>query len=412
MRILDAVDAHGRSLLEWMRYNYKIGYREILNYVFDEIKTYFYDEYDFHLRRIDIYRTITTYRPRTILHWMIECHQPQLFSEHFRKLNPDTASDLIYRRNNFNDTPSIIHMASEQGCLEIIEFLHKFDSKIIEFKDNHQQSPLIFAASRGHESIVDFLIKSKADLNCVTIANNQYHEDHGKSALCWAITDGHKNIAIKLIDASADINLTCRKKVHAIHLAAEKGELEVLKKLLSLNESLIHVEDGNWQTPLFYAVTAASSKTLQNQLEMIRYLILSGTDVNHISSNKNTVFSHAIENNCPIEIFEEILKSGFDVLQAENSSLILINQENSFVPIAVKHNRLDILELLVNNHPELLKQNNINGEALLKFANESKRLARHTFSHSLFFNKEEIMQLDESKSSTLLSTDGLCGLRG
>ncbi|KAH7040872.1 uncharacterized protein B0I36DRAFT_311671 [Microdochium trichocladiopsis] len=77
-----------------------------------------------------------------------------------------------------------------------------------------------------------------------------------RTALHWAIRSGHGHIALLLIDAGADFSGADLNRVTAFTAACESCQLEVVRKMLDSDSTLVDQTDDYGRTPLFNAIWA------------------------------------------------------------------------------------------------------------------------------------------------------------
>ena len=175
-----------------------------------------------------------------------------------------------------------LHYASERGDLKVVKVLlnNFYKGANIDVEDGDRCTSLMLAAERGHFDISLHLINCGADIS--------KKDGHKRTALHYAsergdlkvveallgkgaeidVEDGdcctplmlaaereHIDILLCLINhgARADVYKKDRHKRTALHYASERGDLKVVKILLSKGAE-IDVEDENCCTPLILAV--------------------------------------------------------------------------------------------------------------------------------------------------------------
>jgi ankyrin repeat protein len=93
-----------------------------------------------------------------------------------------------------NKGHALLHYAAMCGQLDIMRDLIKKGAEV-NIKDTRNQSPLLWAASKGHHEMVAFLITQGADINSST--RNSVSEHHNYTPLDWASLGKHtQTIAI------------------------------------------------------------------------------------------------------------------------------------------------------------------------------------------------------------------------
>jgi integrin-linked kinase len=121
-----------------------------------------------------------------IFHWIRESNAIQV-----RMWLDDTEHDM----NQGDDHQfSPLHWAAKGGHLKIVEMLISRGARV-HTTNMGDDTPLHLAAAHGHKDVVQILLRHKADVNSVN--------EHGNSALHYACFWGFTDIAEELIDAGA-----------------------------------------------------------------------------------------------------------------------------------------------------------------------------------------------------------------
>lgn len=187
-----------------------------------------------------------------------------------------------------NATPDIF-LAAKTGnptdmalCLKHI-FLH------VDIKNNHDKTPIMLAASRGHHEVVKLLIFRRANLKqtnkngdsllALAAKNGKLEtvslllgagvksdkKNHsGHTALMLAAENDHAGVVELLIQHNANFNEVNRDHETALILAAKNGHLAVVKTLVA-EGAFIRAADGEGRTALAWA-------TENGHLEVVRFL--------------------------------------------------------------------------------------------------------------------------------------------
>lgn len=114
-------------------------------------------------------------------------------------------------------------------------------------------------------SIVECLILSGTDINI--------RSTRGHNVLVECIDFGNPVLAIPLIDAGIDLSATTCEGNTALHLAAEKGYIDVVRRLLQTDSIDVCAQTVIGNTPLHLAVMKAVHYNSSNQ---VSYLVLLG----------------------------------------------------------------------------------------------------------------------------------------
>lgn len=158
-------------------------------------------------------------------------------------------SDDFYAAIRANDLPKLESML-KQGAS-------------VNTKDNHDVTPLMYAAAAGSVEAMKLLIDKGADVN----ARNMFES----TALIWSATDIRK---IKLLlDRGADVNAVSKQGRTTLLLAALSDHSAEIVRLLIAKGAKTKVADKLGMTTL----TAAA---LGNDTETVRLLIIDSGDIN------------------------------------------------------------------------------------------------------------------------------------
>lgn len=152
-----------------------------------------------------------------------------------------------------------------------------------------------------------------------------------------------------LIEKGADVNLISHDST-PLGFASFNTCFECIKILLA-NGANINGTDSMLKIPLMYALTKSAelfSKTNLNNntnedknsyIDIIKYLINKGSDLNHRDIYGWTSIYYAIEYGATIQIIELLLRNGSDVRNLSNIG-------NSVLQIACKRRSLDVIKVL------------------------------------------------------------------
>lgn len=108
-------------------------------------------------------------------------------------------------------------------------------------------TPLGLAAFFGHRSVVELLLRHRADVNAIS------HNATGYTALTGAVARGHREIVARLLAAGANANHRYGQGYSPLHEAAASGNAEITKLLLDHGaDPNARSDDG--QSPLALAL--------------------------------------------------------------------------------------------------------------------------------------------------------------
>ena len=150
----------------------------------------------------------------------------------------DADGNLLKVPQPFPTSPLAI--AAQTGDLAT---LRSFPVEEFAESDEHENTPLIWAAEGGHNDAVTFLLEAKAD-----VVNAQGYL--GNTALGRACRCGHVDVVASLLGAAAiDPNIPNRKLQYPMHFAAFKRHPEVVKLMLASGLCDLTVTDRKGRTP-------------------------------------------------------------------------------------------------------------------------------------------------------------------
>lgn len=137
-----------------------------------------------------------------------------------------------------------IQLAANNGHLEVLKTLKKAGGVLDEVSLHH-------AAEGGHKSVVDYLLKEGVEDNCIADSHLLQDNTHDKS----------EKSTMQMIDAD---HLEMRET--ALHVAVKKEHLSVIESLLSQPENTLNCVNAAGRRPLHEAVHFNNSKALQVML--------------------------------------------------------------------------------------------------------------------------------------------------
>lgn len=115
-------------------------------------------------------------------------------------------------------------IAAENGELEFLKLLLPAERSLLDMKDSDGNTALHLAARKGHDSLVQALIESGADLG----ATNKRHNTPLEMA---AMRDRIRTMAL-LLDAEPDLMQAAQHVQGILDFAVQKGKVPLLEFLL------------------------------------------------------------------------------------------------------------------------------------------------------------------------------------
>ena len=157
---------------------------------------------------------------------------------------------------------------------EMKEYLRsEFKKKTTTLERNEGQTYLHFAAYLGDvDAIKILLIEDNAEVNA--------GDDDEWTALHLAAEKGHVDVAKVLIQNGADVNAVDKDKETALHVAAENEHADVAKVLIQNGADVNAVPKNKW--------TALHRASRNGHVDVAKVLLQNGADVHAVTKKKST----------------------------------------------------------------------------------------------------------------------------
>jgi uncharacterized protein len=127
---------------------------------------------------------------------------------------------------------TLLMRASRNGGLKMVEFLLAAGANV-DARNAYSDSALMLAALNGYLEICKVLLEHGAEF------------DHaGWTPLIYAASHGHDNVVLLLLSLDCDIDATSENGTSALMLAAEGGHLATVKLLLERKADFNLVNDA------------------------------------------------------------------------------------------------------------------------------------------------------------------------
>jgi ankyrin repeat protein len=186
-----------------------------------------------------------------------------------------------------DDGDTALHFAAGRGLLPCVALLLAQDAVVIDAENHQGATALIFAARRGRVDVVRLLVSRGADTSKKDITNqgtallHATHNGHlgvvkvlleaskaeldvmGQKAitpLLVALNNEHIEIATYLFELGADVTLADEDGDTALHLAAQKGCVTLVERILQVGGVEVNAPGFMGLTPLMQAATTGHAR--------------------------------------------------------------------------------------------------------------------------------------------------------
>jgi len=202
-----------------------------------------------------------------------------------------------------NDHSTPLHVAIQDGNAEAARLLLEHGADVHALGDNHS-TPLHFASKHGNAETARLLLEHGADVHALD--NNHatplhFLSQHGDDGTARVMLEHHGAI----VDARDDEDST------PLHVALECGNVKVARLLLEHGAN-IHVRNKKDQTPQHLLSTTWSDKTLDDDIDTIRFFLGHGVDVDAVDNNYSTLL-HIASYNGEVEVVQLLLECGANI---------------------------------------------------------------------------------------------------
>ena len=279
------------------------------------------------------------------------------------------------------DGRSCLHLAAEQGDLNICRMLLQNYNFVIQEADDDGLTVLHSAVLSGELELLQYLIENGSDVfsktkdgrSCLHLAAEQgdlnicrmllqnYNfviqeaDDDGFTVLHSAALGGDLALLQYLIKNGSEVFSKTKDGRNCLHLAAEKGHLNICRALLENYNFDIHARDDDMFTVLLRAACS-------DDLKLLEYLIENGSDLFSKTKDGRSCL-HLAAQNGHLEICEALLqKYNFDIHATEDFSWTALHG-------AAWIGDLELLEYLIENGSDIFSETK-DGRSCLHLAAE------------------------------------------
>ncbi|RSM07682.1 hypothetical protein CDV31_008462 [Fusarium ambrosium] len=145
----------------------------------------------------------------------------------------------------------------------------------------YSQTPLFWAAEKGHEDAVQLLIRYGADINFID-------PNLGRTPLLAAIANGHEAVARHLIEAGALVNIEDANFETPLIMAAKDGRISLVKLVLDAGAD---IDAKGW----YYGMTALSLAAAKGHTDVVELLLQNNATTDFVDETGRKALAWAIE---------------------------------------------------------------------------------------------------------------------
>lgn len=200
-----------------------------------------------------------------------------------------------------------LHIASHRGYRSIVEKLLSKGADINQRSDD-DFTALLFAAERNQHEVLELLLHNGAN-------TNMKRKDGWNAMICAINEDFIQSVDVLLKHGNYNVN-----EIHVglisgggevaydatlLHFAAGKGNLEMVKYLVETAKADVNIVVPTLEKPIVLAVR-------EGFLEIVKYFVELGMDINEKCSKKFTLLHHAAASKKSVNIFIYLLENGAD----------------------------------------------------------------------------------------------------
>ncbi|XP_067685419.1 putative ankyrin repeat protein RF_0381 [Haliotis asinina] len=208
-----------------------------------------------------------------------------------------------------DDENNILHLASNEGHLEIVKYIYSLNIVDIEIREVHGYTPIMLAALFGQTRVFLFLAKMGADLSLwsdltenilhlscrggneeivkyvikrnVVGINSKQHRD--MTAVLLAVKYGYSVVFDFLLANGADLLAVDTLGNGVLHLACEGGNVDIVKFVVTIHIVDVNTRADDGRTPVLTAAAFGHSTVFE-------YLVKCGADLSVVDNDYNNIF--------------------------------------------------------------------------------------------------------------------------
>eukprot|EP01114_Cavostelium_apophysatum_P021082 TRINITY_DN7252_c0_g1_i1.p1 TRINITY_DN7252_c0_g1~~TRINITY_DN7252_c0_g1_i1.p1 ORF type:complete len:273 (+),score=17.11 TRINITY_DN7252_c0_g1_i1:64-882(+) len=212
------------------------------------------------------------------------------------KLKNAFSAETVNQRIAKNTGPLPLAIAARVGQLGAVQYFLSIgaDPKLHSVLDEGigETTPLVEASEAGHLAVVQALLDAGADVNAAR---------NGDTPLILASRKGHLEVVKTLLAADADVLAVQRDGLSALFFAAERGDDNIVRALLTYGPV-----GPSSTSPLWIAAK-------EGYLDVVQRLLTGGADCDVIHDNNRYTPLHIACQAGRLEVVKALLSAGADV---------------------------------------------------------------------------------------------------
>ncbi|MDF1685099.1 MAG: ankyrin repeat domain-containing protein [Legionellaceae bacterium] len=292
-----------------------------------------------------------------------------------------------------------IHLAAKLGKLIRVKTLIEDEPLLVHTIDAFNHTPLVWAASKGHEDVVALLIKHGADTNQATqlpLTDTSQRTHHRNTPLDWAIHGRHVLTVDTLFQAEAMSHN--HHEMEILNDLIRAQNTTHVKALALKNQHALNQLDSEGYTALHIAV-------IYNQIDIFNDLIEMGADLNTRTSDATGQYYYiehphqtAMDLACALDDQEMV----FILFNAGAIITPTHNYEQQPIHIFAKHGLITSVQALITAYPEMIHaKDSMNQTPLLwAAANGHHEIITLLIAHGADVNAPTLLPTDHEDYST------------
>ncbi|RWA08874.1 hypothetical protein EKO27_g6231 [Xylaria grammica] len=195
------------------------------------------------------------------------------------------------------------HSASWLGDTSLAMLLTADRRTLLHQRDRLGRRAIHIAAERGHKAFIHMLLDNNDDPNSPIHSDNA---DNGQTPLHRAAWGGFLDVVGLLLSRGSNANAADRRGNTALHLAADMGFGEVVRRLCEQTQSSVNSQGRNGLTPLHYAA-------LSGHYDVAEILISNNATINIKDSKIGWTALHCAAEDGNTSVIELLLARGAEV---------------------------------------------------------------------------------------------------